>query len=165
MEAVSDRAAEYAPKRVWYATIVLWLVSAMLVWAAFMVSRAEIPPLAVTALQAFYGSLILICLGALYGLRYALSDEHFSASVGPIRIRVRLADIETVRPGWLKSGRSWKWGLTMKGLVIERRGKRIGVGISPDDAETFLRDLAARCPHLEPYDGGLSSRTDPADPA
>ena len=117
------------------------------------------------ALYLLYGSIIFICMGALYGLRYALSDEEIRASIGPVGIRVRLEDIESVSPGWLKSPRSWKWGLTVRGLVIRRRGKRMGVGISPDDPDTFLRDLAALCPHLEPRDGGLGPSADPTDPA
>jgi hypothetical protein len=157
-QTMDGQAVRYAPRRGTYATVGLWVVTALLLFAAFRVSQSGMGPLALGGLYLLYGGIGAICMGSLYGLRYALSDEDVRASIGPIGIRVRLEDIESVSPGWLKSPRSWKWGLTVRGLIIRRRGKRMGVGISPDDPETFLRDLAGRCPHLEVRDDGLGSR-------
>ncbi len=110
MAAWTDSAMRYAPKREWHATIALWSVSAMLVWAALAVGKAQLQPLTMSVCQAFYGSVILVCLGSLYGLRYAVSDEEFCARVELIRIRARLGVIESVAPGRLKSDRCGSGG-------------------------------------------------------
>jgi hypothetical protein len=131
---------------------------ALLIAAAFAVNRSEMGFLVETAISLLYGVIIVLCLSWLYGLRYTLSDEALCARVGPARVRVPLEEITSVKPGWIKKHNTWRWALTPTGLVVARRDKRLRIGVSPDDTEEFLRDLAERCPHLEPCDGGLESR-------
>ena len=153
-----ERVARYAPRRGWFTMAKLGVIVLALVSASLAVARAGMSSLATTALYILYGSLIAICLGSVYGLGYHVSLTALTAHIGPIRMRVLLEDIESVRPGWIKKGGIWRWAVTLKGLVITRRGKRMRMGISPEDESVFLRDLAALCPHLELRDDCLEPR-------
>ncbi|MEO2005049.1 MAG: PH domain-containing protein [Candidatus Poribacteria bacterium] len=158
LDVGDDRTADYAPRRPWRVTVGLWVVVALLIAAAFAVNRGEMSYLVKTAISLLYGVIIIFCLSLLYGLRYTLSDEALCARVGPVQMRVPLEDITSVKPGWIKKYNTWRWALTPTGLAVARRDRRIRIGVSPDDREEFLRDLGARCPHLEACDGGLESR-------
>tara|TARA_B100000315_G_scaffold37722_1_gene32356 strand:+ start:220 stop:582 length:363 start_codon:yes stop_codon:yes gene_type:complete len=115
----------------------------------------EVDPFTRLGVYLAHGFLIALCLGPLYTLAYTLSDRLLYVGFGAIGMRVPLDTIESVTPGYGK-GLTWSWAMSLKGLLIARRGKRWPVFIAPLHQDAFLHELAARCPHLELRDGGLS---------
>ena len=73
---------------------------------------------------------IVLCLVPLYALSYTLSDRDLRVGFGPVGMRVPLNTIESVTLG-SGQGLAWSWTMSLKGLVIARRGKSMDVAISP----------------------------------
>ena len=147
----------YAPKRDWWVLLLMWGVVAMIAWSAIGVSREHMEPLARSLTYLALAGGIALCLAPLYTLAYTLSDEFLRVGFGPIGMRVPLGAIESVTPGFAQ-GFTTNWSMSLMGLVIAQRGRRMRVAIAPLSEETFLCDLASRCPHLELRDGELTRR-------
>ena len=152
------RVVTYVPRRDRWITVVLWSTALLLAWSAARMATAPMDATLKLGIGAFYAAIIAMCVAPIYALSYRLSDRTLRAGVGPVGRSVALADIESVTPG-MKTGLTWGWSLSVKGVVITRRGRRWKVFVSPLCQGDFLRDLAERCPHLELRDGALS-RTD-----
>jgi hypothetical protein len=151
----SRRTVTYVPKRDRWVTLLLWGTALLLAWAAFWGATEPMAVEAKIGITALYGAVILMCLAPLYTLSYVLSDQTLRVGCGPVGMTLALQDIEAVTTG-MKTGLTLGWSMALKGLVIERRGKRWKVFISPLNQGDFLRDLAERCPHLTLRDAGLS---------
>ncbi len=152
------RVVTYVPRRDRWITVVLWSTALLLAWSATRMATAPMDPTWKLGIGAFYAAIITMCVAPIYALSYRLSDRTLRAGFGPVGRSVALADIESVTPG-MKTGLTWGWSLSVKGVVITRRGRRWKVFVSPLCQGDFLRDLAERCPHLELRDGALF-RTD-----
>lgn len=151
------RTVTYVPKRDRWITLVHWATALLSAWLAFRVAAAPIAPTAKVGVAVCYGVVVFVCVAPLYLLSYKLSNQTLRMGFGPVRMTVPLDSIESATPG-VKAGLTWSWSLALRGVVITRRGRRWKVFISPLSRDDFLRDLAARCPHLEFRDGGLAPR-------
>ena len=141
----------------WVFTALLWGVVLLIAWSAFGLRKEEMEPLARGLTYLALAGGVVLCLAPLYTLAYVLSDESLRGCFGPIGMRVRLEAIESVTPGFAQ-GFTTNWSMSLMGLVIAQRDRRMRVAIAPLSQEAFLLDLAARCPHLERRDGALASR-------
>lgn len=147
----------YSATRDWWVTLLLWGTTLAIAAAVvYSVHKEEMDSMAHGIYLALTGTIVL-CLVPLYALSYTLSDRDLRVGFGPVGMRVPLNTIESVTLG-SGQGLAWSWSMSLKGLVIARRGKSMDVAISPQDQDGFLRDLAARCSHLELHDDGLVAR-------
>ncbi len=157
-DATGGRAVvRYAPKRDWCVLLLMWGVALVAAWAAFGMRKEALTPLARVGAYLGAAFVVTLSLGDLYKLSYVLSDDALRVGFGPVGIRVPLDTIESVTPGfgpWIIRNRS----MSLRSLHIARRGKLLRVAIAPLRREAFLRDLAARGPHLELRAGELTRR-------
>ncbi len=153
-ETGDERTVTYVPRRDRWVTMLLWATALLVAWSAFWGTRDAMEPAARLGLSVLYGAVILLCIAPLYTLAYTLSRDRLRVGFGPIGMNVPLADIQRVAPG-VKAGLTISWSMALKGLIIERSGRKWAVMISPLNQGDFLRDLAERCPHLTLRDGAL----------
>jgi len=100
---------------------------------------------------AALGVVLMVYVFALFPLRYETSSDVLVICSGWGKRRVPYVDIRNVRPS--------RSPLSSPALSLDRLridcGKTFPLYISPDDKRAFLRDLAARCPHLRLLNGQL----------
>jgi membrane protein YdbS with pleckstrin-like domain len=99
------------------------------------------------------GVVILVYVFGLFPLRYETTSDVLVVRSGWGKRRVPYVEIRNVRPS--------RSPLSSPALSLDRLridyGKTFPIYISPDDKRAFLRDLAARCPHLRLADGQLGA--------
>lgn len=119
----------------------LWTAAIAMTASAVMVWREPGGPWIALAC----GLLSPLTLWILFDTGYRLDDEHLHVRSGPLRFRVRLDEIESVKPtrNPLSSP-----ALSLDRLEIRRRGRWGPVLISPQRRREFLVALADRAPHL-----------------
>lgn len=150
------RTVTYAPKRDRWITMVLWTCALVVAAGALAAAGDEgVRPAQKGVIAAIQGAVIVACVAPIYTLSYVLSDRALRVACGPIGMNIALEDIEAVTPG-VKTGMTYGFSLALKGVVVERHGKRWKVFVSPLNQGDFLRDLAGRSPHLQLRDGALT---------
>jgi hypothetical protein len=101
------------------------------------------------------GVVLLVYTFGLFPLRYELTSDVLVIRSGWGKRRVPYAEIRNVQPS-----RSL---LSSPALSLDRLridyGRTFPIYISPDDRRAFMRDLAARCLHLQLVKGQLGVRT------
>jgi len=134
----------FESKRDGWIVVLLWgsvVVSLVAMTAALRAQAITAASLFPLLLMAFVWALVL---WVLYGTHYILGAELLLIRSGPMRYRVPLAEVTSVRPT--------RNPLSSPALSLDRLeivyGRR-RILISPEEKQRFLAELHARCPHLE----------------
>ena len=135
----------FQSKRDFWIVALIWLGAAMAIFGGFAQFSSDAPvwlriPILV-ALVALAGLMLWI----LYGTNYAFTEDLLLVVCGPFRYRVPLSEIESVRPSrnLLSSP-----ACSLDRVLIEWRGGRRRILISPVAKQDFLQQLDERCPRL-----------------
>ena len=146
----------YRSKRDRWIIVVLWganlvmLLSALRVWSSEegLISRLGFAAtmLAVTALVVWI----------LESTRYELGASELVIRSGPFRWTIPLASIREVAP---TNNPLSSPALSLDRLLIRYPGRSLGIMISPEDKEGFLRELVLRSPGLVLEGGRLVRRS------
>lgn len=106
------------------------------------------------ALLALWGTVMGCVIAALsWPLRYTLRSDHLHIRSGWLEWDVPYAALRHVRPTWNPmAGPAW----SLRRVQLDFANDFILV--SPDDRESFIEELAERCPHLVRAGAGLASR-------
>jgi len=134
-------------------------------WLAIVVIAAAFAPI-IASLWLFWaggdGAWLLLIWGSLVTagiasisvpLRYTLREDELHIRSGWLQWRIRYSDLRSVRPSfsWLISP---AWSLRR----VRLETPDFVILVSPDDRESFINELAARCPHLVRDGVGLEAR-------
>lgn len=125
------------------ALLLLIIVSTVVVMVSVPFSGD--PPLVIVLEELLLVGMIAFTGSLWRNTNYTLTDEELLVRAGPIRERIPLATIKSVKPSralWASAA------LSLDRLHIRHDGSRFGTYISPADKQTFLRDLAERVPTL-----------------
>ena len=128
MSSFEGPASEYPSKRDAWLVAVLWIASAVMLFAAFEVWGSAEPFPFRLAYAVGMVALALFVVWLLYSTGYTLTDRDLLARAGPFRWRVPLAAIEEVRP--TRNPLSAP-ACSLDRLQIRYEGRRLGLLISP----------------------------------
>ncbi|MDX1614679.1 MAG: PH domain-containing protein [Candidatus Promineifilaceae bacterium] len=144
----------YSKKDGWIvALLLLIIVSTMVVMVSVLYSGD--PPLVIVLEELLLVGIVAFTGSLWRNTNYTLTDEELLVRAGPIRERIPLAAIKSVRPSralWSSAA------LLLDRLHIRHNGSRLGTYISPADKQAFLRDLAERVPALTLEAGQITRR-------
>lgn len=137
------------------------------VWLVLLVGGACIAPLVLAGWFVWQGRSDGVLFLALWSLavsatvlvltlpvRYKIGADHLFVQSGWLKWEIPLAAVRRVRPTWSPlAGPAW----SLRRILIEWSGDGF-ILVSPDDRESFMHELAARCPHLVRTGAGLEFR-------
>ena len=155
MTALEAPPSIYESKRDLWLVIVLWAANVAMLLAAADVWRSSEPLLARLSFALLMIGVTFFVLWILYATRYLLTGDELVARCGPFRSVVPLAAIEAVAPSRSPLASA---ATSLDRLEIKHSGKALGLLISPQDKEGFLRDLKLRCPQLREEGDRLVAR-------
>lgn len=152
---MSDSGTIYPSKKDLWLVIVMVLTILLVLFAGYDALQADGDPLVRYAVAVTCLLIAGFCIWLLAGTRYVLNREEIRIFCGPIRMRVRLADIKEIYPTHNPLSSP---ALSLDRLRIDT-GKWPNVMISPQDKEGFLRRLRLLDTDLRPTEkGGLERR-------
>lgn len=137
----------------WLALLVGGGAAAPLLMAGWLATQGKWDGI---VLLAFWGTVVSAAVLSLtVPVRYTLQAERLIVRSGWLTWDIPLAAVRRVEPTWSPlAGPAW----SLRRVLIEwSQGDFILV--SPDDRESFIDELAARCPHLIRRGAGLEIRT------
>lgn len=135
----------FQSKRDFWIVALIWLGAAMAIFGGFAQFSSNAPVwLRVTILVALV-TLAGLMLWILYGTKYAFTKDLLLVVCGPFRYRVPLSEIEGVRPSRNPLSSP---ACSLDRVLIEWRGGRRRILISPAAKLDFLQQLDERCPRL-----------------
>lgn len=158
--AVAESAAMQAD-RVFRSRIDGWLVGVVLVAAAAplfaLVWLLWQGQWAGVTLLAVWGTVMttVVCVTG-FPLRYTLTAEAVHVRSGWLTWEVPYARLRDVRPTWNPLAAP-AWSLRR----VRLETPEAVILVSPDDRESFIKELAERCPHLARQGDRLSARPSP----
>lgn len=146
----------FESKRDAWIVVLIWAGALTCVYAAAMQLTYELTPLS-TFMLLLFAVAAAFMLWVLYGIRYTLTTDLLLIQCGPMRYRVPLAAIDSVRRSRnpLSSPAA-----SLDRLLIEWHDGRRRILISPTPKADFLRELNARCPQLQVDGDGLARAAD-----
>lgn len=135
----------FAPKRDAWIVALIWAGALFCVYGALAQLTSPAPFLLKVAVLLFLGSGAVFMVWILYQIDYTLTDDTLVVRRGPIRYRVPLASIDSVRPSRnpLSSPAP-----SLGRLLIKWKDGRRKIFISPARKTDFLRELDRRCAQL-----------------
>jgi hypothetical protein len=145
MIAVPFGGSIFPSKRDFWIVALIWLGAGMAIFGGFAQFSSDasvwLQMLILVALVALAGLMLWI----LYGTRYSFTEDSLLVVSGPFRFRVPLSEIEGVRPSRIPLSSP---ACSLDRLLIEWRGGRRRILISPQAKPDFLLELGERCPRL-----------------
>jgi hypothetical protein len=100
-------------------------------------------------------TLMMVVLG--FPLRYRLAADQLHIKSGWLEWNVPLAKVRRVAPSRSPlSAPAW----SLQRVRLESTDGSV-ILVSPDDQESFIREIAGRCPHLVRRGDGLEARSSP----
>lgn len=137
-------------------------------WLALLVAGGALTPLLMAGWLASQGRTDGVLLLAGWGtavsalvasltmpVRYTLREDRLLVRSGWLTWDIPLAAVRRVRPTWSPlAGPAW----SLRRVLIEWSGGDF-ILVSPDDRESFIDEIAARCPQLIRRGDGLEIRT------
>ncbi len=136
------------------AVVVVALAGLGLIVGPLLVDPGVAPLVKVVVGAMGLGALVLT-LGVSVPVSYVLEPQGFTVRAGFLTLRLAYRDIVRAQPV-LSPLSGPAWSLVRVRVALDGGG---WVEVAPRDRAGFLRDLAARAPHLETYGRGL---VDPA---
>ncbi len=135
----------FPSKRDLWIVVLIWFGALMAVFAGFGQLSSDAPlwfrvPMLVVLIAAAG-----LMLWVLYGTNYSFMEDTLLILCGPFQYRVPLSEIEAVRPSRNPLSSP---ACSLDRLLIEWRGGRRKILISPEPKLDFLRELDERCPRL-----------------
>lgn len=152
---MSDIGEVYPSKRDWWlVALIIFSIVMMVFVAADLMAAEEVEPWVRYGVGGLSILSAIFCLWLLLGTRYVLNREELRIHCGPIRMRVKVADITEVYPTHNPLSSP---ALSLdRVMIIFGEGLRKRVMISPQDKEAFMRRLRLLRPELRPSEkGGL----------
>lgn len=136
----------------WLALLVGGATAAPLVMAGWLIAQGRFDGV---LLLTLWGSAVSAAvLGLTWPVRYTLRDDRLLVRSGWLRWEIPCAAIRRVQPTWSPlAGPAW----SLRRVLIEWSAGDF-ILVSPDDRESFIDELAARCPQLVRTGAGLESR-------
>lgn len=139
-------------------------------WLVLLIGASVAAPLIAAGWLASVGRSEGVLLLALWGtavsatvialtvpVRYTLRGGELIVQSGWLNWEIPLGAVRRVRPTWNPlAGPAW----SLRRVRIDW-GRGDFILVSPDDRESFIDELAARCPHLIRAGTGLESRPPP----
>ena len=135
----------YRSKRDVWILVLVWAGMLLAVFGAVLQFRGGEPLLQRVLVLGLSVVVVAFVLSLLYGISYTIHDEELLVRAGPFRQRIRLADIDRVRPSRnpLSSPAA-----SLDRLLIQWNDARNRVLISPEDKMEFMNTLDSCCAHL-----------------
>jgi hypothetical protein len=146
-------AAVRVPARVdlWVVAIVVVALAAVTAILLPLFLDAQVAPLAKAGIAVMWFGAVGLTLGMALPVRYRLEGPGFTVRAGLLTLRFAYRDI--VRADRVISPLSGPaWSLVRVRLALDGGG---WIEVAPRDREGFLRELAARAPHLRSSPRGL----------
>jgi hypothetical protein len=147
-------AAVRVPARVdlWVVAIVVVALAAVTAILLPLFLDAQVAPLAKAGIAVMWFGAVGLTLGMSLPVRYRLEGPGFTVRAGLLTLRFAYRDI--VRADRVISPLSGPaWSLVRVRLALDGGG---WIEVAPRDREGFLRELAARAPHLRSSPRGLA---------
>jgi hypothetical protein len=145
MISVPFGSSTFQSKRDLWIVALIWLGALMAIFAGFDQFSSDAPVwfrvLMLVALVALAGLMLWI----LYGTNYSFMEDSLLILCGPFHYRVPLSEIEAVRPSRNPLSSP---ACSLDRLLVEWRGGRRKILVSPEAKLDFLRELDERCPRL-----------------
>ena len=153
---MTDSGEVYKSKKDWWIVALVVFAMVMMIATGFNLLLTDGAPDGSYAVGLLSLLAAGFCAWVLFGTRYVLDREELRVYCGPMRIRVKLAEIERAYPTHNPLSSP---ALSLDRIMI-KSGKWRGVMISPEDKDAFLRRLRLLQPELRPDGkGGLERRT------
>lgn len=151
--------SDFVSKRDGWLVALFWSAQFVILWSMYV---TVVDPGSGVALKvsmvALLSATCAFTMWVLYGTRYGFSRNTLIVQSGPLKWRVPLGEIDSVRPS--------RNPLSAPATSLDRLHVRYGttgILISPEDKSGFLRALVARAPQLEVV-GDSAERRDRATP-
>jgi hypothetical protein len=135
----------FEPKRDAWIVALIWAGALLCVYGALVQFTSAGPFLLKVAVLLFLGSGAVFMVWILYQIDYTLTDDNLVVRCGPVRYRVPIVRIDSVRPSRnpLSSPAP-----SLDRLLIKWNDGRKRIIISPARKTEFLRELDMRCAQL-----------------
>jgi hypothetical protein len=145
----------FEPKRDAWIVALIWAGALLCVYGALVQFTSPAPFLLKVAVLLFLGSGAVFMVWILYQIDYTFTHDNLVVRCGPVRYRVPLASIDSVRPSRnpLSSPAP-----SLDRLLIKWKDGRRKILISPARKTDFLRELDRRCVQLR-MEGNCLVRT------
>jgi hypothetical protein len=145
MIAVPFGGSVFPSRRDFWIVALIWFGAAMALFGGFAQFSSDASAwLRILILLALV-ALASLMLWILYGTHYSFTEDSLLVVSGPFHFRVPLSEIEGVRPSRIPFSSP---ACSLDRLLIEWRGGRRRILISPRAKSDFLVELDERCPRL-----------------
>ena len=137
---------KYYSKRDTWIVVVLWAIIIFCAASAIYITYLELSILLLLTQEALFLGVVALCLSILRSTYYILKADKLFVRTGPFKWSIPYLEIEEVVPErnlWSSAA------LSRDRLHITYSSSKAGAYISPEKEETFMLDLAGRCPDLQ----------------